>query len=124
MPLNRWDPTSALARIEHEVGDAAHHAHSTSVQTATEGDDLVITIEGIDPSDVDVQVSGGRLTIKGSSGGGTSESHDEGGAHFSSTSSSSSSFSRSFSLPEGVDQSDVDTQPSGNGVKVRIRNAG
>jgi len=124
MPLNRWDPTSALARIETEVGNAASHAHSTSVQTATEGDDLVITIEGIDPSDVDVQVSGGRLTIKGQSGGGTTESRDEGGAHFSSTSSSSSSFSRSFSLPEGVDQSDVETQPSGNGVKVRIRNAG
>ncbi|GAA3289091.1 MULTISPECIES: Hsp20 family protein [Dactylosporangium] len=125
MPLNRWDPTNALARMQDDLSSAAHqaHSHSASVNTATEGDDLVITVEGIDPSDVDVQVGGGRLTIKGAGGGSTSESHDEGGAHFSSSSSSSSSFSRSFSIPEGVEQSDVSTEPSGNGVKVRIRNA-
>ncbi|WP_433076447.1 Hsp20 family protein [Dactylosporangium sp. CA-052675] len=123
MPLNRWDPTSALARLEQDMGNAAHHAHAASVRTATDGDDLVITVEGIDPSNVDVQVSGGRLTIKGAGGSSTSESHDAGGAHFSSSSSSSSSFSRSFSVPEDVEQSDVSTEPSGNGVKVRIRNA-
>jgi HSP20 family molecular chaperone IbpA len=123
MPLNRWDPSSALARMEQDMGSAAQHAHSASVSTATDGDDLVITVEGIDASDVDVQVSGGRLTIKGASGGGTSQSHDAGGAHFSSSSSSSSSFSRSFSIPADVEQSDVSTEPSGNGVKVRIRNA-
>ncbi|MER7276418.1 Hsp20/alpha crystallin family protein [Dactylosporangium sp. NPDC000244] len=123
MPLNRWDPTNALARLEQDMGNAAHHAHAASVRTATDGDDLVITVEGIDPSNVDVQVSGGRLTIKGAGGSSTSESHDAGGAHFSSSSSSSSSFSRSFSVPEDVEQSDVSTEPSANGVKVRIRNA-
>jgi len=123
MPLSRWDPTSALARIENEVDHAAQHAHAASVKTATEGDDLVITVDGIDPSNVDVQVTGGRLTITGQGGSNSSESHEEGGAHFSSSSSSSSSFTRSFSLPDGVDQSDVETQPSGNGIKVRIKNA-
>ncbi|WP_433617159.1 Hsp20 family protein [Dactylosporangium sp. CA-139114] len=123
MPLNRWDPTSALARLEQDMGDAAQHAHAASVRTATDGDDLVITVEGIDPSNVDVQVAGGRLTIKGAGGSSTAESHDAGGAHFSSSSSSSSSFSRSFSVPQDVEQSDVSTEPSGNGVKVRIRNA-
>jgi len=123
MPLNRWDPTSALARLEQDLGGAAQHAHAASVRTATDGDDLVITVEGIDPSDVDVQVAGGRLTIKGTGGSSTSESHDAGGAHFSSSSSSSSSFSRSFSVPDGVEQSDVSTEPAGNGVTVRIRNA-
>jgi HSP20 family molecular chaperone IbpA len=123
MPLNRWDPMNALARLEQDLGDAASQAHTTKVHTATEGDDLVITVEGIDPSDVDVQVSGGRLTVKGRSGGSTSESRDEGGAHYSSSSSSSSSFARSFSVPGDVEQSDVSTEPTGNGVKVRIRNA-
>lgn len=123
MPSNRWDPTSALSRIEQDMNAAAHQAHPASVRTATDGDDLVITVEGVDPSDIDVQVSGGRVTIRGGSGSSTSQSHDEGGAHFSSSSSSSSSFSRSFSLPDGVERSDITTQPSGNGVTVRIRNA-
>ncbi|WP_432973268.1 Hsp20/alpha crystallin family protein [Dactylosporangium sp. CA-233914] len=123
MPLNRWDPTSALARLEQDMSNAAHHAHSARLSTATDGDDLVITVEGVDPSHVHVQVGGGRLTIKGASGGSTSESHDAAGAHFSSSSSSSSSFSRSFSIPDGVEQSDISTEPSANGVKVRIRNA-
>lgn len=131
MPLSRWNPSDALARIEAEVGNAASqahahsHAHSgaVSVSTATEGDDLVITVNGVDPSDVDVQVSGGRLTIKGGAGTSTSEHHSEGGATFSSSSSSSSSFSRSFSLPDGVTESDVSTTPSANGVTVRIHNA-
>ncbi|MER7007930.1 Hsp20/alpha crystallin family protein [Dactylosporangium sp. NPDC000555] len=123
MPLNRWDPTSALARLEQDLGNAARQAHSSSVSTATDGDDLVITVEGINPADVHVQVAGGLLTINGQSGGSRSESHDVGGAHFSSSSSSSSSFSRSFSVPGDVAQSDVSTEPTGNGVKIRIRNA-
>ncbi|GAA2369963.1 Hsp20/alpha crystallin family protein [Dactylosporangium salmoneum] len=123
MPLNRWDPHNALARLEQDLGNAASHAHGASVTTARDGDDLVITVEGVNPSDVDVQVSGGRLTIKGQSGSSTSESQDFQGGHFSSSSSSSSSFSKSFSLPDGVDQSDVSTERSGSGVKVRIHNA-
>ncbi|GAA2619791.1 hypothetical protein GCM10010399_58570 [Dactylosporangium fulvum] len=123
MPLSRWDPASALARIENEVSNAAQHAHSTSVRTSTDGDDLVITVDGVDPSNVDVQVSGGTLTVRGQGGSSTSGSYDQGGVHFSSSSSSSSSFARSFSLPSGVDQSDVVTEPSGNGVKIRIKNA-
>ena len=123
MPLGRWNPSEALARIESEVDNAASHAHSTSVSTTTEGDDLVITVNGVDPSSVDVQVSGGRLTIKGGGGTSTSSHHEEGGATFSSSSSSSSSFSRSFSLPDGVTESDVSTTPSANGVTVRIHNA-
>ncbi|MFG2041953.1 Hsp20/alpha crystallin family protein [Dactylosporangium sp. NPDC048998] len=121
--MNRWDPTNALARLEQDMGNAAHHAHGASVSTATDGDDLVITVEGVDPSDVDVQLAGGRLTIKGRSGSSTSESHDVGGAHFSSSSSSSSSFSRTFSVPDGVEQSDVSTERTGGGVKIRIHNA-
>ncbi|GAA0725669.1 Hsp20 family protein [Dactylosporangium roseum] len=123
MPLSRWDPASALARIENEVGNAAQHAHSTSVRTSTDGDDLVITVDGIDPSDVDVRVAGGTLTVRGRSGSNTSDSFDQGGVHFSSSSSSSSSFARSFSLPDGVDQSDVETEPSPTGVTIRIKNA-
>ncbi|MEV8516552.1 Hsp20 family protein [Dactylosporangium sp. NPDC051484] len=123
MPLNRWDPTSALARLEQDLGNAAHHAHAASVSTATDGDDLVITVAGVDPADVHVQVGGGRLTIKGQSGGSRSESLDVSGGHFSSSSSSSSSFSRSFSVPADVEQSDVSTEPTAGGVKIRIRNA-
>lgn len=123
MPLSRWNPSDALARIESEVDHAASHAHSASVSTATEGDDLVITVTGVDPSDVDVQVAGGRLTIKGGGGTSTSEHHSEGGATFSSSSSSSSGFSRSFSLPDGVTESDVSTTPTAGGVTVRIHNA-
>ena len=122
MPLNRWNPSDALARIESEVDHAASQSHSVS--TTADGDDLVITVDGVDPSDVHVQVSGGRLTIKGGGGTSTSSHSSEGGATFSSSSSSSSSFSRSFSLPDGVTESDVSTTPSANGVTVRIHNAG
>ncbi|MET7421941.1 Hsp20 family protein [Dactylosporangium sp. NPDC005555] len=123
MPLGRWNPSEALARIESEVDHAASRSHAASVSTATEGDDLVITVDGVDPSNVDVQVSGGRLTIKGGGGTSTSSHSSEGGATFTSSSSSSSSFSRSFSLPDGVTESDVSTTPSANGVTVRIHNA-
>jgi HSP20 family molecular chaperone IbpA len=125
MPLNRWDPSSALARMQDDLSSAAHHSshQGTSVHTSTDGDDLVITVEGIDPSDVSVSVSGGRLTVQGRSGSNTSESGDVAGGHYSSSSSSSSSFSRSFSVPNDVEQSDVSTSPSANGVTVRIRNA-
>lgn len=124
MPLNRWDPTNALARLQDDLSSAAHHAHGgTSVHTTTDGDDLLITVEGVDPSDVKVQVAGGRLTVAGQSGSSSSTSGGEGGVHYSSSSSSSSSFSRSFSVPADVEQSDVSTESTGNGVKIRIRNA-
>ena len=126
MPLNRFDPSSALSRLQGDLSSAASHAShgGTSVHTATEGDDIVITVEGIDPSDVSVSVSGGQLTVKGSGGSNTAESGDvAGGGHFSSSASSSSSFSRSFSVPADVEQSDVSTSPTANGVTVRIRNA-
>jgi HSP20 family molecular chaperone IbpA len=93
------------------------------VSTSTEGDDLVVTVTGVDPSDVKVSVAGGRLTISAAGGTSTSESSSEGGASFSSYSSSSSSFNRSFSLPDGVDESDVSTSPTADGVTVRIHNA-
>ena len=54
MPLSRWNPSDALARSS--PGRRRRVARpSASVSTATDGDDLVITVDGVNPSDVDVQ---------------------------------------------------------------------
>src|SRR5256885_6553582 len=74
MPLMRWDPFTALARLDDEFDDlvrrsfcAAQYQYVPAVEMSTEGPDVVITLElpGVDVNDIDIEVADGRLTISG-----------------------------------------------------------
>src|SRR2546423_14376617 len=74
MPLMRWDPFTALARLDDEFDDlvrrsfgAASYQYVPAVEMSTEGNDVVITLElpGVDVDDIDIEVAEGRLTISG-----------------------------------------------------------
>src|SRR6266545_2439610 len=74
MPLMRWDPFTALARLDDEFDDlvrrsfgSAQYQYVPAVEMATEGPDVVITLElpGVDIGDIDIEVAEGRLTISG-----------------------------------------------------------
>src|SRR5256714_13809384 len=74
MPLMRWDPFTALARLDDEFDDlvrrsfgAAQYQYVPAVEMSTEGPDVVITLElpGVDVNDIDIEVGDGRLTISG-----------------------------------------------------------
>src|SRR2546430_10006062 len=70
----RWDPFTALARLDDEFDDlvrrsfgSAQYQYVPAVEMATEGPDVVLTLElpGVDVNDIDIEVAGGRLTISG-----------------------------------------------------------
>jgi HSP20 family protein len=74
MALLRWDPFTALARVDKEFDDLVSRTFGTAsyqfvppVEMATEGSDVVITLEvpGVDVSDIDIEVADGKLTISG-----------------------------------------------------------
>src|SRR2546423_12022576 len=74
MPLMRWDPFTALARLDDEFDDlvrrsfgAAQYQYVPAVEMSTEGPDVGITLElpGVDVNDIDIEVADGRLTISG-----------------------------------------------------------
>src|SRR2546430_12168494 len=74
MPLMRWDPFTALARLDDQFDDLVRRSFGTAqyqyvpaVEMSTEGNDVVITLElpGVDVDDIDIEVAEGRLTISG-----------------------------------------------------------
>jgi HSP20 family protein len=127
MPIMRWDPFTALSRMDEEFDDlvrrtfgSASYQYVPPVEMATDGADVLITLEvpGVDVADVDIEVADGRLTISG-------ERHDrtEGtrgkvlvrevryGA-----------FRRSFQLPEGVTADQIEAETDKGLLKVRVKN--
>ncbi|MBX6724214.1 MAG: Hsp20/alpha crystallin family protein, partial [Dactylosporangium sp.] len=74
MPMLRWDPFTALARLDEEFDELVRRTFGATpyqwvppVEMATDGGDVIITLEvpGVDSSDVDIEVSDGRLTVSG-----------------------------------------------------------
>jgi len=127
MPLMRWDPFTALARLDDEFDDlvrrtfgSATYQYVPPVEMATEGTDVVITLElpGVDIDDVDIEVAEGRLTISGerkdrwedSRGKVLVREHRYG------------AFRRTFQLPEGVGADQVEAEADKGMLRVRVRN--
>src|SRR6266705_3183946 len=66
MPLMRWDPFTALARLDTEFDDlvrrsfgSAPYQYTPAVEMAAEGADVVITLElpGVDVKDIDIEAA-------------------------------------------------------------------
>ncbi len=127
MPIMRWDPFTALSRMDEEFDDlvrrtfgSASYQYVPPVEMATDGADVVISLElpGVDVDDVDIEVAEGRLTISG-------ERHDR-------TEDSRGkvlvrevrygSFRRSFQLPEGVTADQIEAEADKGLLRVRVKN--
>jgi len=127
MALLRWDPFTALARMDQEFDElvgrtfgSAAYQFVPPVEMATEGSDVVITLEmpGVDISDIDIEVADGRLTISG-------ERKD----HFEETRGKVlvrelryGAFRRTFQLPDGVTADQVEADTDKGMLRVRVRN--
>jgi HSP20 family protein len=123
----RWDPFTALSRLDDEFDDlvrrtfgSATYQYVPPVEMATEGGDVVISLElpGVDIEDVDIEVAGGRLSISGErkdrwegSRGKVLVREVRYGA-----------FRRMFQLPEGVSADQVEAEADNGILRVRVRN--
>lgn len=127
MALLRWDPFTALARVDDEFDRLVGRSFGTAtyqfvppVEMATDGPDVLITLEvpGVDVADIDIEVADRKLTITG-------ERKD--------TSEASrgkvlvrelryGAFRRVFQLPEGVTGEHVEAYTERGLLRVRVKN--
>jgi HSP20 family protein len=126
MSIMRWDPFTALARMDEEFDELVRRTFGTAsyqyvppVEMATDGTDVVITLElpGVDPSQVDIEVAEGRLTISGERQGHIESSRGKVlvrevryGA-----------FRRAFQLPEGVTADQIEAEFDNGLLRVRVK---
>lgn len=142
MAISRWDPFTALARLDTEFDDLVRRAWGATpgaagamaargegfvpaIDMTTEGGDVVISVElpGVDVAkDVDLEVSDGRLVISGHRED-RSERTERVGAQgrLLVREMRSGSFRREFALPEGVGADDVEATYDQGILEVRVR---
>ncbi len=129
MAVIRWDPFTALSRLDSEFDDlvrrtwggATPSGFVPSVDMVREGNDVLITLElpGVDISaDVDIEVAPRRLSISGSR---STESESTEG-HVMVREVRSGSFRREFALPEHVTAEDVSADYDRGMLTVRVSN--
>lgn len=126
MALMRWDPFTALARLDDEFDDLVRRTFGTAtfqyvpaVEMATEGRDVLITLElpGVDVADVDIEVAEGRLTISGER---KDRWEDTRGKllvrelHY-------GAFRRVFQLPDGIGPDQIEAEADKGLLRVRVR---
>lgn len=119
MAIMRWDPFGEVLRMQRDMdrifsrmGTTAEGGAQTAsvawmprIDVKSKGDDIVIRAElpGIDPADVDIEVTDGVLTIKGERKA-EEQREDEGWLI---RESSYGAFERSMVLPEGVTAEEI-----------------
>jgi HSP20 family protein len=127
MPLMRWDPFTALARLDDEFDEvvrrtfgAAQYQFVPPVEMATEGSDVVITLEvpGVDVSDIDIEVAEGRLTISGE----RKDRWEDSRGKVLVRETRYGSFRRTFQLPDGVTHEQIEAESDRGLLRVRIKN--
>ena len=117
--LEKWNPSRELERVRHEFDDLLERfgserswfkewepaAHRPAIESYTEGDKLVVRVDlpGIDPKNVDIKVTGGILTVKGS----REEKSETKKADYFRREVRYGSFERSITLPEGMKAEDL-----------------
>ena len=127
MALLRWDPFTALARMDKEFDElvgrtfgAATYQFVPPVEMATEGSDVVITLEvpGVDVSDIDIEVTDGRLTISGE----RKDRWEDNRGKVLVRELRYGAFRRTFQLPDGVSADQVEADAEKGLLRVRVRN--
>jgi HSP20 family protein len=95
--LMRWDPFAAMPAWPAEARDVMNVAFD--VKETKDGFVFTADVPGIESKDIDVKLQNNRLTISGKR---EQEKTDKGDTYYS-YERSYGSFTRSFTLPEGVD---------------------
>lgn len=134
MAIMRWDPFGEMLRMQRDmerifsrIGAAEGRSETTTVawmpkiDVKSKGDDLVVRAElpGINPDEVDIEVTDGVLTIKGERKA-EEEREDEGWLI---RESSYGAFERSMVLPEGVDPGSISAEYTDGILEVHVPKA-
>jgi HSP20 family protein len=126
MALLRWDPFTALSRLDDDFDDlvrrtfgASTYQYVPAVEMATEGSDVVITLElpGVDVSDIDIEVSAGRLTISGE----RKDHWEDSRGKVLVREMRYGAFRRVFQLPEGVGPDQVEAESDKGLLRLRVK---
>ncbi len=136
MAIMRWDPFTALARLDSDFDELVRRAWGPTmgntrtvtgfvpaVDVVRDGADVLVTVElpGVDlENDVEVEVSAGRLVISGERNERTEQTSEEGRVLVREL--RSGSFRREFALPEHVTSDDVEATYDKGLLTVRVRN--
>ncbi|GAA1786798.1 Hsp20/alpha crystallin family protein [Luedemannella flava] len=124
MALLRWDPFTALARVDDEFDNLVRRSFATpreqfvpAVELATEGGDVLITLEvpGVDVEDIDVEVNGRTLTVSGERRDSSSD------AKVLVRELRYGSFRRAFQLPRAVGAEQVEAEADKGLLRLRVR---
>ena|SRR6266536_1521484 len=126
MALMRWDPFTALSRMDDEFDDLVRRTFGTAtyqyvppVEMATEGSDVVITLElpGVDVSDIDIEVADGKLTISGE----RKDHWEDSRGKVLVRELRYGAFRRTFQLPDGVGPDQVEAESDRGLLRVRVK---
>jgi len=124
MPLMRWDPFTALARLDDEFDDLVRRSFGSEqyqyvppVEMSTEGGDVVITLElpGVDVGDIDIEVADSRLIISGE----RRDTREETKGKVLVRELRYGAFRRMFQLPDGVTAEQVEAEADKGLLRVR-----
>lgn len=127
MPLMRWDPFTALARLDDEFDEVVRRTFGSAqyqfvppVEMATDGSDVVITIEvpGVDVAEIDIEVVDGRMTISGE----RKDRWEDSRGKILVRELRYGSFRRTFQLPDGVTHEQIEADADRGLLRVRIKN--
>ena len=134
MAIMRWDPFGEMLRMQRDMdriftrmGTPAGAetvgpvAWMPKIDVKSKGDDIVVRAEvpGIDPADVDIEVTDNVLTIRGERKF-EEEKEDEGWLI---RESSYGSFERSMVLPEGVTADDIKADYTDGILEIHVPKA-
>ena len=127
MPVMRWDPFTALARLDDEFDEVVRRTFGASsyqfvppVEMATEGADVIITLEvpGVDVSDIDIEVNEGRLTISGE----RKDRWEDSRGKVLVREVRYGAFRRTFQLPDGVTADQIEAESDKGMLRLRLKN--
>lgn len=135
MAIMRWDPFGEMVRMQRDLdrifsrmgsGEARDEGGSQvawmpKIDVKSKGEDLVVRAElpGIDPEDVEIEVTEGLLTIRGERKA-EEEREDEGWLI---RESSYGSFERAMALPDGVKAEDIKADYNEGILEVHVPKA-
>ncbi len=126
MPLMRWDPFTALARLDDEFDGLVRRSFGSAtyqfvpaVEMATDGGDVLITLElpGVDVEDIDIEVEQGRLTITGE----RKDRWEDSRGKVLVRELRYGAFRRTFQLPDGITADQVPAECDQGLLRVRVR---
>ena len=97
--LMRWDPFREIAPVSGASGMMGDLNAAFEIKETKEGYAFKADVPGVKESDLTINLTGNRLTVSGKR---EAEKHQENETYFS-YERSYGSFTRSFTLPEGID---------------------